>query len=107
MDKGPAKLFRSTNESLGDAPDIFFPRRSASNLSAVAAQPRTAGSSIRTLLDRKAAKFGKDISPNGEASIAPTKTFLHDQDPLRTFGRSVGSQLFALSHAAPSQSARL
>ena len=25
--------------------------------------PRTAGSSIRTLLDRKAAKFGKDISP--------------------------------------------
>ena len=28
-------------------------------------------------------------------------------DPLRTFGRSVGSQLFALSHAAPSQSARL
>ena len=24
MDKGPAKLFRSTNESLGDAPDIFF-----------------------------------------------------------------------------------
>ena len=31
--------------------------------SAVAAQPRTAGSSIRTLLDRKAAKFGKDISP--------------------------------------------
>jgi hypothetical protein len=30
MDKGPAKLFRSTNESLGDAPDIFFPRRSGS-----------------------------------------------------------------------------
>ena len=28
MDKRPAKLFRSTNESLGDAPDIFFPRRS-------------------------------------------------------------------------------
>ena len=24
MDKGPAKLSRSTNESLGDAPDIFI-----------------------------------------------------------------------------------
>src|SRR4249919_1423130 len=63
--------------------------------SAVAAQPRTAGSSIRTLLDRKAAKFGKDISPNGEASIAPTKTFLHDQDPTETLAAK-----FAAMHDA-------
>ena len=41
--------------------------------------------------------------------LAPTgkRRLCHGAHPLRTFGRSVGSQLFALSHAAPSQSARL